>query len=131
MTDKFDSVQINWSVWQNSPTVSWTWDGVLINIPFKMPPVAIANLIGCRLIAVVGDFDEFGASNLLFYSYDGKLEKIFSAPSLGRDAQFGGITESAEGIRVIVGFYTDWEWKEQAGRLSFDDGTITNLRRSY
>lgn len=97
----------------------------------KLPPVAVSHLQGHELIAVVGNFDEFGSENLRLYSYDGTLQRTITAPALGKNAQFGGVSENNGDIQATVGFQTDTVWKEEAGRLNIDQGTVTNLHRSY
>lgn len=125
------TLQINWSVWGRNPTVSWTCDGILASVTMKLPPVAVSHLKSRELIAVIGNFDEFGSENLLLYSYDGTLQHTITAPALGKNAQFGGVSEKNGDIQATVGFQTDTVWKEEAGRLNLDDGTVTNLHRSY
>ena len=123
--------QINWSVWDGNPTVSWTCDGILASITMKPPPVAASHLQSHELIAAIGNFDEFGSANLLLYSYNGTLQHRITAPALGKNAQFGEVSENNGDIQVTVGFQTDTLWKEEAGRLSLDDGTVINLHRNY
>jgi hypothetical protein len=119
------SIEINWSFWDNSPTVSWSCDGAEVSVHLKHPPVAVVHLSKCGLIAVVGDYDKFGSANLLLYSYDGSIKKIFSAPAMEEDAQFGGVTENEDGVRAIVGFKSDACWKELAGQLDIRPPRIT------
>lgn len=97
----------------------------------KLPPVAVSHLQIRKLIAIVGNFDEFGSENLLLYSYDGTLQHTITAPALGHNAQFGSVTENNGDVEATVGFWTGTVWKEEAGRLNLADGTITNLHRSY
>jgi hypothetical protein len=125
------SLQINWSVWENNPIVSWTLNGTLSKVALKQPPVAVAHISRLSVIAVVGNFEEFGAANLLFYSYDGSLKKSFSAPVLGGDARFSGVSENGQFVEVIVSFKSDSIWQEKRGRLNLSDGTVTDLHRNY
>jgi hypothetical protein len=97
----------------------------------KLPPIAVFHLQSREMIAVIGDFDEFGSSNLLLYSYDGVLQHTITAPDRGQTSQFGGVTENNGEIYGIVGFQTDTGWKEEAGLLNLDDGVVTNLHRNY
>jgi hypothetical protein len=121
----------NWSVWENNPIVSWTLNGTLFKVTLKQPPVAIAHISRSSMIAVVGNIEEFGTANLLFYSYDGSLKKSFSEPALGDDAGFSGVSENGEFIEVIVNFESDSIWKEKRGRLNLSDGKVTDLHRYY
>lgn len=125
------SVKINWTVWDNNPTVCWTSDGRTTTISMRLPPIAVSHLSNIQSIAIVGNFDEFGSSNLMFYSYDGKLIRKFAAPNLGSSAQFVGVEEITQGLQVIVGFRTNsGSWAEQAGVFNAGDGTVSNLHRS-
>lgn len=131
MPPNVHTLKINWSVWDRNPTVSWTCDGILVSVTMKLPPIAVSHLQGHELIAVIGNYDEFGSENLLLYSYDGALRQTIAAPVLGRNAQFGGVLENGAEIQATVGFQIDTMWKEEAGILSLDDGTVTNFHRSY
>lgn len=126
-----DSLQFNWSVWDNNPTVSWTRDGVAVSVSLSKPPISVTNLATQSLIAIVGNFDELGSSNLLLYSYDGVLRRRFVAPDLGAEAQFGRVLEMPDGVSVIIGFYDQTGWVEKWGKLDIKDGTIGELHRSY
>jgi hypothetical protein len=125
------TLQINWSVWDRNSTVSWTCDGILVSVKMKLPPVAVSHLQSRELIAIVGNFDEFGSENLLLYSYDGTLRQTVKAPALGENTQFGGILESNGNIQATLGFQIDAVWKEEAGSLNLDNGTVMNLHRNY
>jgi hypothetical protein len=125
------ALQINWSIWDRNPTVSWTCDGILASVTMKLPPVAVSHLQSRELIAVIGNFDEFGSANLLLYSYNGALQHTITAPALGKNSQFGGVLDNNGDVQATLGFQTDTAWKEEAGRLNLDDGTVTDLHRSY
>lgn len=125
------ALQINWSVWDGNPTVSWTCDGISAAVTLQLPPIAVSHLQGRELVAVIGNFDEFGSANLLLYSYDGTLQQVITAPVLGENSQFGGVLEKNGDIQATVGFQTGAVWKEEAGQLNLDDGTVTNVHRSY
>jgi hypothetical protein len=125
------TLKINWSIWDRNPTVSWICDGILASVTMKLPPVAVSHLQSRELIAVVGDFDEFGSANLLLYSYDGTHQQTIAAPTLGKNAQFGEVLENNKDIEATLGFQIDAVWKEETGHLNLDDGTVINLHRSY
>lgn len=131
MSTNSHAVHINWSVWDKTPTVGWRVDGKMIEITTKLPPIAVSHLNDRCVIAIVGDFDEFGSKNLLLYSYSGELLCIFTAPELGKKSQFVWIVEENEELKVTVGFDNETTWQEVAGRLNSDQGTVTNLHRSY
>lgn len=131
MSTSSHTLKINWSVWDGNPTVSWDIDGTPVSVTMRLPPVSVTHLQNHELIAVVGNFDEFGSANLLLYSYDGKLQQTITAPSLGENAQFGGVKECDGLLQSIVGFLVDGKWKEEAGSLNLEDGTVTKLHRSY
>jgi hypothetical protein len=124
-------LKINWSVWDANPVVAWTWNDKDVIVAMRLPPVAVALLPKLKLIAIVGNFDEFGSNNLLLYSFDGVLHRTYGAPSVGKDAQFGGIQEGSQDVDVIVGFRGDTGWQEISGKWNFDDGTLGNTHRSY
>jgi hypothetical protein len=126
------TVQINWSVWDRNPTVSWTCDGILASVTMKLRPVAISHFQCHELIAIIGNFDEFGSANLLLYTYDGTLQHTITAPALGQNTQFGGASENNGELQATFGwFQIDAMWKEETGRLNLDDGTVTSLHRTY
>jgi hypothetical protein len=131
MSTSSPTLKINWSVWDGNPTVNWDVDGVSVSVTMKLPPISVTHLQNRELIAVVGNYDEFGSANLLLYSYDGKLQKTMTAPPLGDKAQFGGVTESAGSLQSSFGFQVDGKWKEEAGLLSLEDGTVTDIHRNY
>lgn len=128
---KSSTLQINWSIWDNNPTVSWACDGKLASVSMKLPPIAVSILPKHEMIAIVANYDEFGSDNLLMYSYDGLLLHTFTAPSFGQDSQFGGVIENGENVDVIVAFKSDSIWKEEAGVLNLSKGTLTGVHRNY
>ena len=132
MSGNSSVIEFKWSVWDKSPLVSWSCQGVPKSVKFRMPPLAVSHLLSRQVIAVVGSFDEFGPANLLFFSYDGILEKTFVAPPIGENAQFGAVLEDGSGnVQAIIGCKVDGRWKEVAGCLDTDSGAVDNLHRSY
>jgi hypothetical protein len=132
MSGNSSEIEFKWSVWNKSPIVSWSCQGVLKSVEFRIPPLSVSHLLSRQVIAVVGSFDEFGAANLLFFSYDGMLEKTFVAPAIGENAQFGAVLEDSNGnVQAIVGCKHDGRWKEVSGCLDTDSGVVENLHRSY
>lgn len=131
MTSANQNLQFHWSVWDNNPVVSWTYDGKSACVSLTKPPLAVANLENHSLVGIVGDYDEFGSSNLALYSYDGVLRQTFVAPQLGVDARFGRVSEIPDGVSVVIGFYDKTGWVEREGKLNLVDGTIGQLHRSY
>jgi hypothetical protein len=131
MQTNLSKLKINWSVWDNNPIVTWVYDGKTASVVFKLVPVAVANISSRKMIAIVGNFDEFGSSNLFVYSYDGVLQHTYTAPNLGKNSQFGGVMENGADVDVIVGFKTDSIWKEEAGKLDLNDGVVSGLHRNY
>jgi hypothetical protein len=97
----------------------------------KMPPISVAHLASQHVVAIVGDYSELGSENLRFYSYSGDLIKVYSAPGLGKDAQFGAIRESGNDLEVTVGYQGDDRWVEVAGKLNPDDGSVSQMHRGY
>jgi hypothetical protein len=124
-------LNIMWSVWDSNPLVSWSWSGGTSSVTMKMSPIAVAHLAKRHMIAIVGNYDDLGSYNLLFYSYAGELIKAYSAPSLGKDSRFGAIRESDNDIEVLVGYLDGDHWVEMAGELNLDDGVVSKLHRSY
>lgn len=131
MNSAFPDIQFNWSVWDNNPTVSWICNGNTVSVSLGKPPLSVANLPTQSLVAIVGNYDDFGSENLLLYSYDGALQRKFAAPQLGSNARFGRVSETPDGISAVVGFYDETGWVEKAGALNLGDGTIGQLHRSY
>lgn len=124
------TVKINWSVWDNNPVVSWTFDGTAASVSLRLPPISVSNLPTHKMLGVVGSHEEFGSSNLFLYSYDGILIHTFTAPDLGTSSQFGAVAEQDGHVTATIGFKSDSGWKEQAGHLNLQDGTLDNLHRS-
>jgi hypothetical protein len=125
------TLKINWSVWDNNPTVSWNCHGNVTTVSLKRPPLSVANLSDHSLVAIVGNYDEFGSKNMLLYSYDGVLKQTLAAPELGSKAHFGRVSETLDGVGAVVGFFDKTGWVERAGNLDLKDGTIEQLHRSY
>jgi hypothetical protein len=97
----------------------------------KMPPISVAHLAARHVVAVVGNYSELGSDNLRFYSYSGELLKVYSAPDLGKDAQFGAIRESGDDLEGTVGYTDSDRWFEVACKLNPDDGSVSQMHRSY
>lgn len=123
--------KINWSVWDSNPVVAWTWKGVHVSVQMREPPISVALLSRLERVAIVGTFDELGSSNLRLYSYDGALDKTYSAPPIGEDACFGGVQEMTDGFEVSVGFRENNNWKEVVGKWNPDDGDVSAVHRGY
>lgn len=96
-----------------------------------MPPISVAHLAAHHAVAIVGNYNELGSDNLCLYSYSGDLIRTYSAPNLGKDAQFGAIRESGDDLEVTVGYNENDRWLEMAGRLNPDDGSVSQMHRSY
>jgi hypothetical protein len=122
---------LNWSVWDDNPTVSWDCDGNTASIFLKKAPLSVAHLSAHSLLAIVGNYDEFGSKNLLLFSYDGTFQRTLIAPDLGFGAHFGSVAETQSGVCATVGFFDKTGWIERAGNLNLDDGTMEQLHRSY
>jgi hypothetical protein len=121
-----------WSVWDESPTISWRFDGGDVKITLRLPPVSVVALQNCGVIAVAGNAAEFGGNNLLFYTYEGKLLRVYSAPLLGEKAQFLGVSETNGEVIGTVAYECDeGVWIEVAGTLNLETGVLTELHRSY
>ena len=125
------AVETNWSVWDANPVVTWKWGNQVVQVKFENPPIAIAVLDHQQWISIVGRPEEFGAANLVMYSYDGMLQKSYSAPALGGEHHFGGVRADGDGVEVIISFTDQGDWKEKAGTLDVATGNVTDLRRSY
>lgn len=123
--------QINWSVWGNNSTVSWNYQGNDFSAILKMPPLSVADIPLHSLIAIVGNYEEFGSTNLLLYSYDGGLVKTLTAPDLGAGAHFGRVYENHGKVSAAIGFIDKTGWVEKEGSLDMEEGTIAQLHRSY
>jgi hypothetical protein len=96
-----------------------------------MPPIAVTDLSRLARVAIVGNFQEFGSENLRLYFYDGSFDKSFAAPSLGPEAQFGAIQQTASGFEALVGYQGDQGWNEIAGRWDPSSGIVEGLHRTY
>jgi hypothetical protein len=131
VNDVNPTIQINWSVWDNSPIISWSCDGKVSAVSLKKPPLSVTNLSGHSLIAIVGDYEDLGSANLLLYSYDGTLLKTLVAPEIGSKAHFGRVLETPDGVSATIGFFDKTGWVERAGKLNLSNGTIEQLHRSY
>jgi hypothetical protein len=132
MEHQRNSVKIMWSVWDGSPTVSWRWDGGDAKITLRLPPISVIALPNYGVIAIAGNAEEFGGNNLLFYTYEGKLLRVYSAPSIGNKAQFSGVSEANGEVTGIVAYEgDDGAWVEEAGKLGLETGVLTDLHRSY
>lgn len=125
------TLQFNWSIWDDSPVVSWACDGKASTVSLKNPPLSVANLPAHSLVAIVGNYDDLGSANLLLYSYDGVLRQTLAAPELGPKAHFGTVSETPDGVSAVVGFFDKTGWVERAGKLNLKDGTLEQLHRSY
>ncbi len=124
-------IKITWSVWDSSPVVSWSSEDGVFSVERKLPPIAVSLLPRQKMIAIVGDYEERGSCNLLFYSLDGVLVRSFAAPQYGEDSQFGGVGETANGLEVIVGYRVGGVWAEEKGKLDWVTGNVTELHRNY
>jgi hypothetical protein len=125
-------VKIMWSIWDGDPTVSWRCDDSDTKITLRLPPVSVAALPSHGAIAIAGNIKEFAEANLLLYSYNGEFLRAYSAPPLGGNAQFSGVSEKNGEVMIIVAYETDdGEWVEEAGKLNVETGIVSNLHRSY
>jgi hypothetical protein len=132
MEHQRNSVKIIWSVWDGSPTVAWRWDGGDTEITLCLPPVSVIALPNYEVIAITGNAEEFGENNLLFYTYEGNLLRVYSAPLIGDKAQFSGVSEvNGEVIGIVAYERDDGVWVEEAGKLSLESGVLADLHRSY
>ncbi|GAB3263545.1 hypothetical protein GCM10027296_39100 [Chitinimonas naiadis] len=123
---------IDWSVWDGKSVVPWIWGGVSAQVAFQRPPVAVCPLVTRGQMAIIGDFEEFGAENLLVYSSGGTLWRRYQAPSLGEGARFGSVREVGAALEVTIGYQEDkGRWIEVAGTLNLDDGSVSGLHRGY
>lgn len=120
-----------WSFWDSDPLVSRSWRGGTTTVAMEMPPIAVAHLAAHNLVAIIGNYAEFGSENLRLYSYSGEFIRSYKAPDLGKDAHFGAIAQTAGGVQVVVGCYCETRWLELAGEFSFDHGSVARLHRSY
>lgn len=123
--------KIIWSVWDSNPIVSWRWAGGTTTIEMKVPPISVMPLSKHQMVALIGNYDEFGSQNLRLYAQDGTLIHAYSAPAYGDDPQFGAIQEVGEAIEVLIGYRDKGCWVEVAGRLDIASGCIENIHRGY
>jgi hypothetical protein len=131
VNDTNDAPQINWSVWDNNPIVSWSYQGNDFAVTLETPPISVVDLPFHTLVAIIGSYDDFGLGNLLLYSYDGILKQKLAAPDLGPKAHFGRVSENRDRVSAVVGFYDNGEWVEKEGYLDLKHGTMERFHRSY
>lgn len=120
-----------WSFWGSNPVVSSGWRGGTTTVAMGMPPIAVAHLAVQNLVAIIGNYDEFGSENLRLYPHGGEFIRSCKAPDLGKDAHFGAIEESAGGVEVVIGCCQETCWLEVAGEFSLDHGSVARRHRSY
>lgn len=126
-----DMLKINWSVWDSNPVVAWEWNGAIVSIRMKIPPSGVCDVESRKLMAIVGNFNEFSSSNLLLYSYEGILQRVFTAPDLGNFSQFSSVSEWNGSVSVSVAFEADNHWEEKAAKFNIDNGAFSNFHRHY
>lgn len=123
--------QINWSVWDRNPLVSWDYRGNVFTVALEKPPLSVSHLPCHSLIAIAGHYDDFGSENLFLYTYDGLLKKTLTAPALGVKAHFGRVFENHDKLSAVVGFFDETGWVEREGFLDINDGSFAEVHRTY
>jgi hypothetical protein len=123
--------QINWSVWDRNPVVSWSYERNVFTVALERPPLSVSDLPGHSLIAIVGHYDDFGSENLLLYTYNGLLKKKLAAPNFGLKAHFGRVSENHDKLSAVVGFFDKAGWVEREGLLDITDGSLALVHRTY
>lgn len=130
--NKFNQeLKINWSVWDDNPTVAWIYRGENFHVSLRTPPLSVVDLPRHALVGIVGNYEDLGSENLLFYSYNGLLVKKLAAPNLGSKSQFGRVFEVLDKVNATVGFFDQTGWVEKVGTLNIEDGTMGQFHRNY
>ncbi len=123
-------VKINWSVWEKSNKVEWTFSNQNIVLEFSKPPLSVTPFKVNKLIAIVGNSEEFGSENLIFFDESGTLIKKLVAPELGENSHFGSATElDKENIRAKIGYFELGVFQEQQCTINFSSGAASSFCR--
>jgi hypothetical protein len=121
------AVEFQWSVWDRSNKVSWTFNGHMIVKEFGSPPLSVAWLPVAALVAVVVSPLE-AEDNLNFFAPTGAPIRALGLMGI-EGAHFTWVNELSDGI-VQAGYQTsqpgDW-----AATLNLETGQLTSPHRSY
>jgi hypothetical protein len=47
--------------------VSWRVDERVTRVSFRLPPISVPNVSGRQVVAIAGNFSEFGGDDLMLY----------------------------------------------------------------